>query len=134
MKRTYVIFIIIATTLLSFILIAKPVYADTDGKAINVDDMFAEADEFIKKGKDSNDSSYNDDIKNTFVPIAQILVNIGGGVIAVVTAIMAIKYMLANAEGKAKLKTQLIGLAIATFVIFGAQFIWSTLYETLNNI
>ena len=49
--------------------------------------------------------------------------------VVVVATIMGIKYMVANPEEKAKLKTQLIGLVVATIVIFAAQFIWSTIYK-----
>ena len=47
--------------------------------------------------------------------------------------VVGIKYMMANPEGKAKLKGQLIGLAVATIVIYGAQFIWSTVISVFPD-
>lgn len=128
MKRKYFV-IVILTLLMLVMFIPKITYAEFSANGI-----VNQAEGFINAGKSQNTSISNSDLASTFSPIAQILVAIGGGVVAIVTAIMAIKYMMANAEQRAKLKTQLVGLVIATCVIFGAQLIWSTLYNTLKNI
>jgi intracellular septation protein A len=54
-------------------------------------------------------------------------------IIAVVTLILGIQYMTANAEDKAKLKIKLVTLVIATIVLSGAQVIWATLYNFLES-
>lgn len=100
----------------------------------SVDDIFKSGDKFIERGKQGGTDINVNDLKDTFVPIAQLLISIGGGVIAIITAIMAIKYMMANPEQRAKLKTQLVGLVIATCVIFGAHIIWMTLLLTFKDI
>lgn len=127
-KRVLGIIILVLFMLVMFI--PQNVYAE----GLDASKMVDDAQGFINVGKNGNVAISSSDLHATFAPIAQILVAVGGGVIAIVTAIMAIKYMMANAEQKAKLKTQLVGLVIATCVIFGAQLIWSTLYKTLITI
>lgn len=87
---------------------------------------------FIDKGKAAGASTIantEDKMANIVMPIAQILVVVGTIVVVVAASVMGIKYMIASPEEKAKLKTQLIGLVVATVVIFAAQFIWSTVYK-----
>lgn len=87
---------------------------------------------FLQKGK-NQDTLDETKLQNIVIPIAQILVAVGNIVVVIALAIMAIKYMISNPDDKAKLKTQLVGLFVATIVIFGAQFIWkvlTSLFET----
>ena len=71
----------------------------------------------------------------TLMPIGRILVTIATVVLTVVTIVMAIKYMMCDsADKKAKLKTQLIGLVVATVVIYGGQFIWATIYSFMTDV
>lgn len=97
------------------------------------DDVINKGRQFIQSGK-NNYSVNDDDLANIIIPIARILVSVGLVVIVVATAIMGIKYMAATPDKRAQLKTQLIGLVVATIVIFGAQFIWSTLYIFFNDL
>lgn len=89
------------------------------------------ASDFIEKGKQDNATiaSTEEKMSKIVIPIAQILVSIGTIVVVIAATVMGIKYMVASPEEKAKLKTQLIGLVVATIVIFAAQFIWSTVYN-----
>lgn len=89
------------------------------------------ASDFIEKGKQDSATiaSTEKKMSDIVIPIAQILVAIGTIVVVVAATVMGIKYMVASPEEKAKLKTQLIGLVVATIVIFAAQFIWSTVYN-----
>lgn len=102
-------------------------YAET-----SMTDIISQGDAFIKEGKEQYTVN-NDDLVNIVVPIARILVAVGLVVVVIATAIMGIKYMVASPEDKGKLKTQLVGLVVATIVIFGAQFIWSTVYDFFKN-
>lgn len=52
----------------------------------------------------------------------------------IVTLVMAIKYITANAEQRGKLKQQLVGLVISTVVIYGAVGIWSIIKNFMENI
>lgn len=73
-------------------------------------------------------------LEEMFIPIGQVLVTIAGVVLVVVTLIMAIKYLTANAEQRGKLKQQLVGLVVSTVVIYGAVGIWSIIKNFMENI
>lgn len=73
-------------------------------------------------------------LENIFIPVGQVLVTIAGVILLVVTLIMAIKYLIANAEQRGKLKQQLVGLVVSTVVIYGAVGIWSIIKSFMENI
>mgnify|MGYP000413466275 FL=1 len=91
------------------------------------------ADTFIKKGEKTG-SVDDKKVQNIVIPIAQILVAAGNIVVVIAVVVMGIKYMVANPEDRAKLKSQLVGLAVATCVIFGAQFIWKICYSLFSTL
>lgn len=66
-----------------------------------------------------------DDFVFKFVGIGRALVVIGIVTIMIVTLIMGIRWIVATPDKQAKLKEQLIGLVVATVVIFGAVGIWN---------
>lgn len=106
----------------------------TVSQANNIDGWISEGNNFIEKGSQTEVIDTGE-IKNVVLPIGQALVAIGTVVLVVITVIMGIKYMMCqSADEKAKLKTQLIGLVVSTIVIFGAQVIWSVLYEFMTNV
>lgn len=125
MKKILISLFLILTII--FFVIPKNSFAAT-----STTDIIAQGDAFIKEGEKQY-SVNNDDLANIVIPIARILVAVGLVVVVVATAIMGIKYMTASPENRGKLKTQFVGLVIATIVIFGAQFIWRTLYEFFSN-
>lgn len=129
MKRNF-IFKLIMIIIIFLIIIPNFSRADSSLSWSQID---SDAKAFLKKGeeKDSVDESKMQDI---VVPVAQILVAIGNVVVAVAVAVIAIKYMISNPENKAKLKTQLVGLVVATGVIFGAQIIWRVAYSFLSTL
>ena len=110
---------------------AFSIFVEGYAMAASLKDIDSMAKDFIDAGSTETDtiSSAEEKMSDIVVPIAQILVGIGTVTVVVVATIMGIKYMVANPEEKAKLKTQLIGLVVATIVIFAAQFIWSTIYK-----
>ncbi len=127
MKKVFLkIIIIISMIFASWICTTNYTMAATSLK--DIDSM---AKDFIDAGSTETGtiSSTEKKMSDIVIPIAQILVTIGTITVVVAATIMGIKYMVANPEEKAKLKTQLIGLVVATIVIFGAQFIWSTVYK-----
>ena len=127
MKKVFLkIIIIISMIFTSWICTTNYTMAATSLK--DIDSM---AKDFIDAGSTETGtiSSTEKKMSDIVIPIAQILVTIGTITVVVAATIMGIKYMVANPEEKAKLKTQLIGLVVATIVIFGAQFIWSTVYK-----
>ena len=127
MKKVFLkIIIIISMIFTSWICTTNYTMAATSLK--DIDSMEKD---FIDAGSTETGtiSSTEKKMSDIVIPIAQILVTIGTITVVVAATIMGIKYMVANPEEKAKLKTQLIGLVVATIVIFGAQFIWSTAYK-----
>ena len=126
-KKVLLSIILIVFAIIMFIL---PNFSNAD--SISWSDMQSQANDFIKKGE----NSYSVDetkLQNIIIPIAQLLVAIGNVVVVIALSVIGIKYMVANPEQKGKLKTQLVGVVIATMVIFGAQLIWSVLYNFLST-
>ena len=130
MKKIIFKLLIVLTLIFLFstIVINSSNAASTSWKSIE-----QQAKNFIDQGENSKVTEVEEQMGNIVIPIAQILVVIGTIVVVVAATIMGIKYMVANPEEKAKLKTQLIGLVVATIVIFAAQFIWSTVYYFFEN-
>lgn len=83
-------------------------------------------------------SGYNGDPVGFFVKqligVGQILVGIGIATIVIVSVIMAIRWITATPDKKAKLQQQLIGLVVAIFVIFGAIGIWNLVRGIMGNV
>lgn len=100
------------------------------------DNIMGQASHFIDNGKNPKNGGIDtEQMQNALMPIGRILVTIATIVLTVVTIVMAIKYMMCDsADKKAKLKTQLIGLVVSTIVIYGAQIIWSLLFDFMTNV
>jgi hypothetical protein len=113
-------------TILFVLVLSLPTYSKAS-------DWISQGKSFISKGSGSSviDTTA---VSNSVVPIATLLVGIGTVVLVIGTVIMGIKYMTCGSpDQKAKLKVQLIGLVAATIVIFGAQVIWSTMYNVMTS-
>mgnify|MGYP004630298227 FL=1 len=107
------------------------------------DDIFSSGDKFIQKGKDQATSSdqqsggsvisdkeikeANSDIFNTLLSVGIVLAVLVGGVLGV-------KFMIASAEDKAKIKEAMIPYVLGCIVIFGAFGIWKLAITILNNL
>lgn len=105
--------------------------------AFSLQDMKDKADDFKKAGQGEADKILpmqgSNGIEEKFIPIGQVLVTIASIVLVIVTLIMAIKYLTANAEQKGKLKQQLIGLVVSIIVIYGAVGIWNIIQEIMKD-
>lgn len=111
-------------------------YASNDGSPSvdSFDEMKQKADSFIDYGKNKGDTISTDSLNKMVVPVARTMIAIATVVVSVVTVIMGIKYIMAAPDEKGKLKQQLIGLVVSTIVIFGAQGIWSLVYNFMNSV
>ena len=99
----------------------------------SIGDLFRKAKGFIDEGSKTN--TFTDEgMAGIVTQIAGFLMGIAFFVLAIVSLIMAIKYMISNPDDKAKLKQQLIGLAISAAVIFGAYTIWQVTVNIMNNV
>ncbi len=101
--------------------------------AISIDDIEASASEFLDQGKKAKSPIRVSDMKSELLPIAKILTMIGTGVVIICAIVIGIKYMVASPDEQAKLKKQMVGLVVATIVIFGAYGIWKALYQFMNT-
>ncbi len=105
--------------------------------AFSLQDMKSKADNFKQAGQGEADKILpiegSGGIEEKFIPIGQVLVTIASIVLVIVTLIMAIKYLTANAEQKGKLKQQLIGLVVSIVVIYGAVGIWSLIKQLMED-
>lgn len=103
-------------------------------EATSSDEWMSQGSDFINKGKQNSTVDTNQ-IQNALMPLGRTLVTIATITLTVVTVVMGIKYMMADtADKKAKLKTQLIGLVVSTVVIYGAQIIWTLLYNFMTKV
>ncbi len=105
--------------------------------AFSLDDVFKAAKDFIIIGKEKEEQTdliSTDRVAAVIKPLAQALLAIGTVVLIIVATIMGIKFVISNPEQQAELKKQLIGLVIATVVIYGAYGIWSLVYNVMNKI
>lgn len=74
------------------------------------------------------------EIAGNVVAIGKIAVAIGSVALMCALIVIAIKYIVANPEEKGKLKGQLIGVIVATAVVFGAYLIWDFVYKIAVSI
>lgn len=95
---------------------------------------FSKAKDFINKGSSNAPIGDLSTIGNEFSAIGNVLRFIGAGIIVAATAYMGIMYMISPPERQAKLKQQLIGLAVSAVVIFGGYYIWKIITMALENI
>ena len=119
----------------SIFLIMIVVIIPNCSKAFDLDnDVIGPGENFIKSGKSGNVALDEKKVQETVMPLARILVAVGTLVITLAVAVMAIKYLISGPDKKAELKGQLVGLAISAVVIYGAVFIWSTMYNIFKDI
>lgn len=106
------------------------VNATTGGSA---EELIDTAGEFINEGANSGTRTIDmSKVVPVFLSFGQFLSGIAIVTLLIVTGIMGIKFMLAGPEQRAGLQKQLVGLLIATFVIFGAYIIWSIAVKLLT--
>lgn len=110
----------------------NPTAGGTGGSSSSGTGIFSGAEDFLSKGSEQAGSTGQTEAAGAVNEVGAMMVSIAGYILVIGVIVVGIKYMTANPEGKAKLKGQLIGLAIATVVIYGAQFIWSTIITAME--
>lgn len=107
------------------------------------EEVFSSGDKFIQNGKDqataqdpqNGGSVLSDDkIKNTNSEIFNSLLAVGIVLAVIVGGVLGVKFMIASAEDKAKVKEAMIPYVIGCVVIFGAFGIWKIVISILNNL
>ena len=109
--------------------------ADGDAESMNIGGIINAAEGWIKQGEENvPDGMSAEDFALSFGVVGQILVAVGAATLLIVGGIMAIKWITATPDKAAKLKQQLIGLVVATVVIFGALGIWNLVRKMGENV
>ena len=107
------------------------------------DDIFSSGDKFIQKGKEQATSSNQQsggsvisdkEIKEANSDIFNILLSVGIVLAVLVGGVLGVKFMIASAEDKAKIKEAIIPYVLGCIVIFGAFGIWKLAITILNNL
>lgn len=108
--------------LICFILINAGSIAFADSTATTSDDWWGDAWNWWQGGSTTVGID-----SNMLSGIADIVEIIGTGVIAIVTVVLGMKYMLGSTNGKAEVKENIIGLVIACLFFFG----WTNIRDIL---
>ncbi len=125
MKVKNIIIIIITTILIvcSFTLTSN---------AVKIDDAISDADRFLQHGTSSTiDESQ---LKTFSIDIFNIFMTVGIVLAVGIGMYLGIKFMLASAEDKAKVKEALVPYVAGCIVMFGAMGIWKLTIVLLRQI
>lgn len=121
-------------SIISIVLVLISIMQVPCNAAIDIKNIQGSAENFLSTGdKNQNNTISVSDMKEELLPIAEILTMIGTGVVIICAIVIGIKYMVASPDEQAKLKKQMVGLVVATIVIFGAYGIWKALYQFMNT-
>ena len=113
--------ILIIMLAVMLLLIIIPIKSNATG----LDDIADGASSFIEKGKTSGSATMNaSGIKSASDTIYNMLLGVGILIVLVVGSVLGIKFMMASAEDKAKLKEALVPYIVGSIIIFGAFGIW----------
>ena len=127
MNKIKVIFII---NIILFLIFSIYVYAEDR----DLSEVFQVGEDFISEGSETDLNFIDDETVASVNDIGRFLTAVGLTILVCVTLIMGIKYMMATPNDKAKLKKRLIGLLIASFVIFFSYTIWSTIVNQMESV
>lgn len=92
-----------------------------------------QADKWLQNGM-QNPPITTEEAWAKLLPIGQILVVVASVVLVICFMYLGIKYMTADPSGKADVKQKLIGLVVATVVIYGGMGIFAIIVNLMNSI
>lgn len=119
--------IIMSTIMLAILLAGSQVFA------LSASSIIGDANQWLNEGASDSKIS-TDEAWEVLKPIGQILVAIGSVVLVICFMYLGIKYMSADPSGKADVKQKLIGLVIATVVIYGGIGLFTIIINLMNGI
>lgn len=102
----------------------------TDGMT----DIFSDARKFVNRGRSNQNDFDIASFKINIDTIYNILLTVGIALTVIIGGILGIKFMMASAEDKAKIKEAMIPYVIGCIVIYGAFFIWKIAIIVLSDI
>lgn len=103
-------------------------------KKDGITDIFSDARKFINTGRSSQNDFDIARFKINIDTIYNILLTVGIALTVIIGGILGIKFMMASAEDKAKIKEAMIPYVIGCIVIYGAFFIWKIAIIVLSDI
>ena len=118
-KIVYIFLIIMIMTVVFW---DKPINA-------SIGEIMKDSDEFLTKGNPVETTIDEGQLQDTSKFLFGVLLAIGIAVMMIVGTIIGIKFMIASAEEKAKVKEALIPFIVGSAVILGAFTIWSTVVK-----
>ena len=90
-------------------------------------------DNFLHQGSASSPIT-TEEAWQELLPIAQILLAIASVVLVIAYMYLGIQYMITDPQGKADIKQKLIGLVIATVIIYGGVGLFTIIINLFNSI
>ncbi len=96
-------------------------------------DIWGQGQNFIAKGKAGNTIAF-DSVWQELKPVAQIVMGIGLVVLVCVGSVLGVKYMIAGADDKAKVKQKLVWFCVAAALIVGATGIFNIVVEVASQL
>lgn len=98
------------------------------------DEIIGEAQDFLEQGKKEGETINGDNLKTASHTLYNILLSIGVIAAVIIGAYLGVKFMLASAEDKAKVKESLVPYIAGCIIIFGAFTIWKLAINLLGSI
>ena len=134
--------IIIINIIFVFMLLNITTYASTDSSSSNfsIQNVITAVKNFDAAGKKPDGGidakAMGDKFAEQLKPIGDIIITVGMIVCVAVSIIFGMKFVAASGKGQeiAKLKTQLLGFVIASFVFVSAYPIWSFIVKTISEM
>lgn len=111
----------------------QPGREETNGSANTLDDMIADADNFVSAAGKSNKIN-NAELADLSGTIYNIALQIGVAVAVLAGMALGIKFMVSGVDEKADVKKALTVYIVGCVVIFGAFGIWKLVVELVQNI
>ena len=142
------IFLTLISAIMLMILINGIAYANTDTKStgdssnsnFSIQNVITAVKNFDQAGKKTDGGidakAMGDKFAEQLKPIGDIIITVGMIVCVAVSIIFGMKFVAASGKGQeiAKLKTQLLGFVIASFVFVSAYPIWSFIVKTISEM
>ena len=129
--------ILILTIILLFMIFNSTSQATDKSEKTFWSELFEHGDNFLEKGKNSSqDSNSSNDgaVKNIVNDIYNILFPLGVVVTVIIGGVLGIKFMLASAEEKAKIKESMVPYIVGCIVIYGAFGIWKICIQLFSGL
>ena len=125
MKKILKVVFILSVIIIMMITFTKKIFATVSLETPTTKDTIIKADDFLGKGAAVGTVIDENQLQQTSSYLYRTLMAIGIVVIVIVGTIIGIKFIIASADEKAKVKESLVPYLISCGVIIGSFTIWS---------